>query len=223
MIIVSQDVQERFPLQYSAVFGPVETGSGGNPEVVSSLRQFCHGRREAWSETLPAGVQHWRNLFDAMGVRKGKRPSVDALFRRFMRTGDLPEISPVVDLYNWISLATGTPMAAYDAGFVDAFLELRYARGGEPFEPMGAPSTNDPTVAGEVVYADSAGVVCRHWNWLDSHRSRIRDETRTVLFVADLTANARERADEAAREIASHLSTALGTTVASSTYPQIGE
>jgi DNA/RNA-binding domain of Phe-tRNA-synthetase-like protein len=213
MLAVDPEILQRFPTQYTAVYGPAVVDGNINAEVIQALRGRCAANSEQWAAASPPEVEHWRGIFARMGAPSKLRSSVDALYRRFVRSGDLPRISPIVDLYNWLSLATSTPMAVYDADHVNGVLSLRPARAGEPFEPLGAPGTSEPTADGEVVYADALGVVCRYWNWRDCHRTRVRDETRRILFVADLTADAPAAGRERASEIAGTLSAALGHTL----------
>jgi len=38
---------------------------------------------------------------------------------------------------------------------------------------------------GEVVWCDEAGVTCRRWNWRQTRRTQLRDDTTTALFILD--------------------------------------
>jgi DNA/RNA-binding domain of Phe-tRNA-synthetase-like protein len=38
---------------------------------------------------------------------------------------------------------------------------------------------------GEVVWCDDAGVTCRRWNWRQSRRTQLRDDTTAALFIID--------------------------------------
>ena len=38
---------------------------------------------------------------------------------------------------------------------------------------------------GEVIWCDDAGVTCRRWNWRQAHRTQLRDDTTTALFILD--------------------------------------
>lgn len=43
----------------------------------------------------------------------------------------------------------------------------------------------EPPCAGEVAYYDNAGVVCRCWNWRDSQRTCVRDDTTNEFIVME--------------------------------------
>lgn len=203
LLAVDDEIRRRFPRQYTAILGPIRLPPGGvAPTVVQALRQECEAQVELWRAAPPAAIEHWRELFRQMGARSGTRASVDGLFRRFVRDGSLPEIHPLVDLYNWLSLARLTPMAAYDSDFVAPGLTLRLGCGGEPFEPLGSPGVSELVSVNEVVYADRQGVVCRYWNWRDCHRTRVRPETCNAVFFADLTADSAAEAGQEAEKIA---------------------
>jgi DNA/RNA-binding domain of Phe-tRNA-synthetase-like protein len=74
------------------------------------------------------------------------------------------------------------PLGADDLDRVAPPLCFRTAREGDSFVDM-AEEGEVPEVprAGEVVYADSAHVLCRRWNWRQDARSIIRPQTRRAV------------------------------------------
>jgi DNA/RNA-binding domain of Phe-tRNA-synthetase-like protein len=224
LLIIDDTVKRAFPHQQTAVFGPTPVDVDSiTSSAISSLHARCEARRDSWGTVAPAEIVHWRDIFREMGAKSGLRPSVDALFRRFLRDGTLPVIGPLVDLYNWLSLAHLTPMAAYDADLITSGLTLRRGCDGEPFEPLGAPGSNAPVTGREIVYADDCGVLCRYWNWRDCHRTRVRPDTRNVVFFADLTAESTQEALEGADAIKQDLERALSSTGTTITFTLGGD
>src|SRR5205085_10896506 len=94
---------------------------------------------------------------------------------------DLPRINRLVDLYNAISIRYALPVGGEDLDRLAGRATLRYAQAGEPFDGDDA----DPVAAGEVVWADDAGITCRRWNWRQGTRTRLRDDSRHAYFLLE--------------------------------------
>ena len=58
------------------------------------------------------------------------------------------------------------------------------AVGTEPFIRIGG-EENEPPPAGEVVYKDDGGVVCRRWNWREADRTKLTENTKNAVIVVD--------------------------------------
>jgi len=71
------------------------------------------------------------------------------------------------------------PVGGEDLDGVVGPVRLVFASGGEPFDG------GDPPRAGEVVWADEAGVTCRRWNWRQGVRTRLTVDTRRAYFLFD--------------------------------------
>src|SRR6202023_390469 len=82
------------------------------------------------------------------------------------------------------------------------------ATGTEPFETVADGSTVvEHPEPGEVVWCDDAGVTCRRWNWRQTQRTQLRDDTTTALFILDaLDALTDEALNAAADDLIDHLS-----------------
>jgi DNA/RNA-binding domain of Phe-tRNA-synthetase-like protein len=62
---------------------------------------------------------------------------------------------------------------------------IRYADGTESFTPLGEPGTVEHPKPGEIIYADATGVLTRHWNHRDAHRTRVTEDSAHVAFVLE--------------------------------------
>jgi DNA/RNA-binding domain of Phe-tRNA-synthetase-like protein len=129
-------------------------------------------------ETVAADLSHphlaaWRDAFRAFGAKR-YLCSAEALIRR----GELPQINRLVDLYNAVSVRWAIPVGGEDLDRVVGRVRLVFAGGGEPFD-------GDSVKAGEVVWADEAGVTCRRWNWRQGRRTRLELETTRAYFLFD--------------------------------------
>jgi DNA/RNA-binding domain of Phe-tRNA-synthetase-like protein len=120
-----------------------------------------------------------------MGLKPTQyRSAAEALLRRFRRGEELPRLHPLVDLCNALSLAFALPVAVFDLGEVDSYLEVRHARGDEEHLAFsGAVETPEP---GEVIFADAASHAhARRWTFRQSRRSTVGPRSRQVLIVSE--------------------------------------
>ncbi|MEV2211651.1 phenylalanine--tRNA ligase beta subunit-related protein [Streptomyces sp. NPDC050997] len=136
-------------------------------------------------ETDPR-IEAWHTAYRSFGTNPRRiRPSVDALGRRLAKKGSLPRINPAVDSYNAVSVRHGLPAGAFDLDHVTGDVDIRYADGTEEFTPLGEPDTVENPKAGEIIYADTTGVLTRHWNHRDAHRTRVTEDSAHVVFVLE--------------------------------------
>lgn len=49
-------------------------------------------------------INVWRQAFQKFKTKKGARASIEALFKRVSKGNEVPNINPLVDLYNSVSL-----------------------------------------------------------------------------------------------------------------------
>lgn len=133
-------------------------------------------------------LQAWSDAHRAFGSNPNKFPPAHAsLFKRLQKPGvQVPFINKVVAIMNYSSIASVMPVGGDDLDRAGDLLELRRARGGEIFVPLGAPEVSEHPTAGEVIYVTGAGeVMCRRWNWRNGHTTRITEETRNILMNID--------------------------------------
>jgi DNA/RNA-binding domain of Phe-tRNA-synthetase-like protein len=132
-------------------------------------------------------IQAWRRVFSKMGLKPTQyRCASEALLRRFRKEKSLPQIHPLIDLCNAISLAFAIPVAAFDVSKIAEYLEVRYAAGSEIYSTFSG-ETESPE-PGEVIFADHSGRAhARRWTNRQSGYSAVRDETTAALIVAEAT------------------------------------
>ncbi|MET9686455.1 B3/B4 domain-containing protein [Streptomyces coeruleorubidus] len=148
-------------------------------------RQLADGTWRPADETDPR-IEAWHSAYRSFGTNPRRiRPSVDALGRRFAKKGTLPRINPAVDSYNAVSVRHGLPAGAFDLAHVTGDVAIRPADGTESFTPLGEPGTVEHPKPGEIIYADATGVLTRHWNHRDAHRTRVTEDSTQVAFVLE--------------------------------------
>ncbi|MET8807485.1 phenylalanine--tRNA ligase beta subunit-related protein [Streptomyces sp. NPDC004546] len=187
---IAPAVAEAFPDTLIALV--VATGVRGHepwPHTAIALQdleqQLADGTWRPADETDPR-IEAWHTAYRSFGTNPRRiRPSVDALGRRLAKKGSLPRINPAVDSYNSVSVRHGLPAGAFDLAHVTGDVDIRHADGTESFTPLGEPGTVEHPKPGEVVYADAAGVLTRHWNHRDAHRTRVTEDSAHVAFVLE--------------------------------------
>lgn len=132
-------------------------------------------------------LEVWRVAYRKLGINpKRCRPSAEALLRQLDRKGVLPNINPIVDLYNDVSVRHLVPVGGYDVDALQGDVDLVRAEGGEPFSPLPAGSPEEHAEPGEVIYRDRIRVLTRRWNFRDTAATAIGPETSRVLLCAEL-------------------------------------
>jgi DNA/RNA-binding domain of Phe-tRNA-synthetase-like protein len=189
-LIISEAVFSRFP---GAVLGvAVARGidnSGENVELTAWLREVRAGVRARF-EGLPVtehpNVAVWREAYRLFGGKpKEHRSSIENLVRRVLKGEAIPHINRLVDIYNAVSLETLLPAGAEDLDAMEGDLKLTIASGEEPpVRLLGEPEARPPR-AGEVIYRDQAGVVCRRWNGKEADRTKLTERTRHAVAVVE--------------------------------------
>jgi len=142
-------------------------------------------RLEDRSEGEMPEVAAWRRVYSQMGLKPTKyRSASEALLRRFKRENDLPRLHPLVDLCNAASLAFALPVAVFDLGKVDEFIEVRPATGTEQYLSF-QEQIEHPEPA-EIIFADAAGHAhARRWTFRQSRRSVVEVSTEKVLIISE--------------------------------------
>ncbi|MFF4258716.1 B3/4 domain-containing protein [Streptomyces sp. NPDC001663] len=148
-------------------------------------QQLADGTWHPADETDPR-IESWHTAYRSFGTNPRRiRPSVDALGRRLAKKGTLPRINPAVDSYNAVSVRHGLPAGAFDLNHVTGDVDIRHADGTEAFTPLGEPDTVENPKPGEIIYTDTTGVLTRHWNHRDAHRTRVTEDSTHVAFVIE--------------------------------------
>ncbi|WP_326812236.1 phenylalanine--tRNA ligase beta subunit-related protein [Streptomyces scopuliridis] len=154
--------------------------------VLEDLEQrLADGIWQPADETDPR-IEAWHSAYRSFGTNPRRiRPSVDALGRRLAKKGTLPRINPAVDSYNAVSVHHGLPAGAFDLDHVTGDIDIRHADGTESFTPLGEPDTVETPKPGEIIYADTTGVLTRHWNHRDAHRTRVTEDSTHIALVLE--------------------------------------
>lgn len=129
-------------------------------------------------------IKSWRDAFRKFKTKKSVRCSIEALLKRIENGKGVGKISPLVDIYNSVSLDFGVPLGGEDFDKFQGSMRLTVADGTEEFITLGS-EESEPPYPGEVCYKDDAGAICRCWNWRESIRTMLTEESKNVVFVIE--------------------------------------
>ena len=180
--------------RYSYLVGGVLVAEGlVNGPTPEALKDVYHAEQQATifrigdtplSElnTLAA----WRSAFRDFGVNPTRyRSAAEALLRRLLKKGDIPNINAIVDICNMVSIRYALPVAAFDRRELTGPITVSFADGSEKFTPLFQNEAEHPE-PGEVIFADDAKlVVARRWCWRQSAESATQINTTSAVFTVE--------------------------------------
>lgn len=149
------------------------------------------GSNEAWSHLQEDDfvenpvISVWRDAYRKFKTKKGARSSIEAMLKRVHSGKGIGPINPLVDLYNLVSLKYGLPCGGEDMDQFVGDVQLTLAEGDEVFIPIGSTENSSPDF-GEIVYKDDVGAICRCWNWRESVRTMLTEDTKNAFLCIEL-------------------------------------
>jgi len=157
-------------------------------------------------------IKVWREAFQKFKTKKGARSSIEALLKRVHNGKHLGTINILVDIYNSISLRYGLPCGSEDIDTFVGDIRLTKAVGNEIFVTLGT-DENTPPYEGEIVYKDNEGAICRCWNWRESVRTMLTENTKNALLCIELIDERRlKEFENALKDLAKTVQDNLGGT-----------
>lgn len=130
-------------------------------------------------------IKVWRDAFKKFKTKKGARSSIEALLKRVSNGNHINSINPLVDIYNSVSLKYAFPCGGENIDTFVGDLKLTQAVGNENFITLGT-DTNSPPYESEIIYKDEEGAVCRCWNWRESVRTMLTEDTTNAFLCIEL-------------------------------------
>ena len=113
-----------------------------------------------------------------------RRPAHVALAKRVLEGGQLPDINPIVNIYNAISITYLTPFGGENLEATRGDFRLFIAKGGEQWFPLGGEKAK-PAIGGELVWGDDIDLSTRALNWRQCDRTKMTNQTTIGFFVMD--------------------------------------
>ncbi len=155
-------------------------------------------------------ISIWRDAFKKFKTKKGARSSIEAMLKRVSKGNKIGNINPLVDIYNSISLKYALPCGGEDINAFVGDMKLTKAIGDESFITYGS-DKSEPPYENEIIYKDDAGAVCRCFNWRESVRTMLVEETENAfLCIENLDSDRENEFKDALEELKELIQNNLG-------------
>ena len=188
-LIIDKKIFEEFQsVKLGVVIGLGVDNVGSKPEINELLKEWSENRKTEFSNTSITEherIKPWREAYSKFGAKPSKyNSSIESLLKRVSSGSNLPNINPIVDLYNAMSLKHLMPYGAEDLDRVKGDIRLAIAEGTEAGRYIGGKEI-ETCERGEVAYLDDLGFICRRWNWRESDRTKLTGESKNLILVIE--------------------------------------
>ena len=218
-LVIADTIFDEFPeLVLGVVILHNIDNSQNRAEITEMLRQAEAALSGKFGST-PV-IEHpyiatWREAYRKFGAKPKDYPSsVENLTRRVLNGATIGHINNLVSLYNTISLRHILPVGGEDLDKIVGDVLLTWASNDEPAVfLLGEKEARAPR-AGEIIYKDEVGAICRRWNWKEADRTKLTQETQNAFLVSEaLPPVPRDTVETAIRELADLVKQHCGGTV----------
>lgn len=215
---VAAEVFEKLP---TYCLGVVVARGVDNGTANVKVTQMMNDEMDAFMQRMAGvnlkeypGIQPYRNAFLSLGMNPNKfMCSVEALSKRVQKGNRLPNINPIVDLGNALSLKYCLPMGAHDIEKLDGDMTVRFSTTEDYFLPMGE-NEAEQMPDQELVYVSNHTVKTRRWIWRQSDDGKIDEKTGYIFYPIDGFVDANlENVKRATAELAKFLAEEFGCEV----------
>ena len=218
-LIITDTIFDDFPeLVLGVVILHNIENSHNRAEITELLRQ-AEAALSAKFGSTPV-IEHpliatWREAYRKFGAKPKDYPSsVENLTRRVLNGATIGHINNLVSLYNTISLRHILPVGGEDLDKIVGDVLLTRAGYDEPAVILLGEKEARPPRAGEIIYKDEVGAICRRWNWKEADRTKLTQETKNAFLVIEaLPPVTRDTVETAVRELADLVKQYCGGTV----------
>ncbi len=218
-LVITDTIFDEFP---DVILGVVILhdidNSQNKPEIAEMLRQAeaaLSGKFGGVPVIEHPYIATWREAYRKFGAKPKDYPSsVENLTRRVLNGANIGHINNLVSLYNTISLQHILPVGGEDLDKIVGDVLLTRAGHDEPAIFLLGEKEARPPRAGEIIYKDEVGAICRRWNWKEADRTKLTQETKNAFLVIEtLPPVPRDTVETAIRELADLVQQYCGGTV----------
>jgi DNA/RNA-binding domain of Phe-tRNA-synthetase-like protein len=218
-LVITDTIFDGFPeLVLGVVILHNIDNSQNRAEITEMLREAESTLSGKFSKT-PV-IEHpyiatWREAYRKFGAKPKDYPSsVENLTRRVLNGATIGHINNLVSLYNTISLRHILPVGGEDIDKITGDVVLTHAGNNEPAVfLLGEKEARAPR-AGEIIYKDEVGAICRRWNWKEADRTKLTQETKNAFLIIEaLPPVPRDTVETAIRELADLVEQYCGGTI----------
>jgi arginyl-tRNA synthetase len=187
---IKSEVFEKFPNMFIAI--PIIKGfkNKGNDEIVEKLMRDAekilkNSYKDIKEYEADDKVRSYFECFKAFGVNPKKvRPTHYSLGKRVIGGGELPDVNPMVNVYNAFSIKYVTPFGGENLDNVYGDFQLKFAKGDEHWLGIGFDKPKAPKV-GDLIWGDDYDVSTLSLNHLQCERTKMDEATTNGYFIMD--------------------------------------
>lgn len=130
-------------------------------------------------------IELYRDAFRKLDINPNKYMcSIEALVSRTVKSKFVPNINPIVDLGNALSLKYRIPLGIHDIDKFSGDIEIRPATKEDRFVPFGGGDYDNPDV-GEIIYVSGNDVKTRRWTWRQGDNSKVDENIKNAFIPLD--------------------------------------
>jgi lysyl-tRNA synthetase, class II len=189
-VIIDKEIFQNFP---DAQIGVVIAKNIQNGPSTAEVNQLLTQEQEKIKTNLTEEalkenpkINVWRDAFKKFGSKPSEyRSSVENLPRMILKGRELRSENKLVDIYNYVSLKFTLPAGGEDLDKVKGSIYLTYATSNEALVTLLGDSKEEKPYEGEVIYKDEIGAICRRWNWRESGRTILTNDTQNAILVLE--------------------------------------
>ncbi|MBN1618208.1 tyrosine--tRNA ligase [Candidatus Dojkabacteria bacterium] len=134
-------------------------------------------------------ISSWNNAFTKIGINSNEiYPSHKALIKRVIEHNEIPNVNPLVNIYNYISIKYALPLGGHNLDAIDGDITVGQNTGKLKFSPIGK-STQEDVPENEIAYFDNKDILTRNWVWRQSDKSKTMENTQNILIPIDNIGN----------------------------------
>ncbi|MBD3259347.1 hypothetical protein GF371_01815, partial [Candidatus Woesearchaeota archaeon] len=212
-LLIAKSLFRQFPgLHIGIVIARGINNTVKSEEIMKKTRQKeleIRGRLTKSELSEHPNVKPWRLAYSWFGAKPKKyKCSIEALLLRILGGDNLPDINALVNLYNFVSIDKLLPIGADDLDKIDGGIRLTQAEGNEKYVEIGTLEEKNPK-ENEVVYMDDKEVLCRRWNWRESEKTKLTEDTKNVIVYAESLLG-KELAEQTVNELAELMKDVVG-------------
>jgi len=187
---IEKEVFEKFPNLFVAI--PVIKGfknSGHNSEVKKLMRDAEESLKNSYKNleeyVASPNIQSYFECFRGFGMNPKKvRPTHYSLGKRVLAGGELPNVNPIVNVYNAFSIKNVIPFGGENLDSVYGDFTMQFANGDEHWLGIGLNKPRSPK-KGDLVWADDYDVSTLSLNHLQCDRTKMENNTTNGYFIMD--------------------------------------
>lgn len=172
-------------IKFGIIIGKNLTNSETTEEDEFRLRRAeDHMRNSIQPEILREvrNVALYREVMAKAGINPNKYlVSVEAMFKRILKGGNLPKINALVDLCNAVSVEQVISLGGHDLDDIDQDMEVRFSKPEDRFLPFGS-DDYEPVDEDELVFTSGNIVQTRKWVWRQSELGKMTLDSNNVVF-----------------------------------------